>query len=129
MDLLGLVKIRRSMQTMRKMLKMEKVSIGSRNQEQIFFLQHTNHLKINLLDIINQCKCGKKIAGTLQEKGAKGVTARMCQKCQPEEEVQNMGEASEEEEEGLGQAIGGEEEAGIENIVEQNEEGGEFKLK
>jgi hypothetical protein len=40
-----------------------------------------------------------------------------------------MGEACEEEEEGLGQAIEGEEEVGIEDIVEQNEEGGEFKLE
>jgi hypothetical protein len=70
------------MQTMREMLKtvkvmkMEKVFIGLWMQKQISFLQHANHLKINLLDIINQCKCGKKIAGTLQEKGAKGVKCK-----------------------------------------------------
>jgi hypothetical protein len=29
----------------------------------------------------------------------------------------------------LGQAMGGEEEVGIEDIVEQNEEGGEFNLE
>jgi hypothetical protein len=40
-----------------------------------------------------------------------------------------MGDACEEEEEGLGQAMGGEEEVGIEDKVEQNEEGGEFKLE
>jgi hypothetical protein len=49
--------------------------------------------------------------------------------CEQEQEVQNMGEACEEEEGGLGQAIGGEEEAEIEDIVEQNEEGGEFRLE
>ena len=49
--------------------------------------------------------------------------------CEPEEEDQNMGDACEEEEEGLGQAMGGEEEVGIEDKVEQNEEGGEFKLE
>ncbi|EFX68148.1 hypothetical protein DAPPUDRAFT_114825 [Daphnia pulex] len=44
-------------------------------------------------------------------------------------EDQNMEEACEEEKEGLGQAMGGDEEVGIENKVEQNEEGGEFKLE
>jgi hypothetical protein len=63
---------------MRKMLKMEKVSIGSRKQEQISFLQHTNHLKINLLDIINQCKCGKKIASTLHKKKVQKVLLLEC---------------------------------------------------
>jgi hypothetical protein len=37
--------------------------------------------------------------------------------CEPEEEDQNMGEACEEEEEGLEQAMGGDEEVGIEDKV------------
>jgi hypothetical protein len=49
--------------------------------------------------------------------------------CEPVKEDQHMGEACVEEEGGLGQAIGGEEEVGIEDIVDQNEEGGEFKLE
>ncbi len=37
--------------------------------------------------------------------------------CEPEEEDKNMGEACEEEEEGLEQAMGGDEEVGIEDKV------------
>ena len=63
----------------------------------------------------------KKVMTVFGNTGKKGLRVRR--------RDQNMGEACEEEEEGLGQAMGGEEEVGIEDKVEQNEEGGEFKLE
>jgi hypothetical protein len=55
----------------------------------------------------------KKVMTVFGNTGKKGLRVRR--------RDQNIGEACEEEEEGMGQAMGGEEEVGIEDKVEHNE--------